>query len=86
MKSKQGQGQNFPVPEFYKLELWPQSEEVITSASFFSLQITNSCRKPNEQKVGIPGVSVVKNLPARAGDIDQDWIPDPGRSHRLWSN
>ena len=26
MKSKQGQGQNLPVPEFYKLELWLQSE------------------------------------------------------------
>ena len=33
---------------------------------------------------GFPGGSVVKNLPAHAGDMGL--IPDPGRSHVLWSN
>ena len=55
---------------------------------------TNSCKNQNEQKVGIPGVSVVKNLPAQVVDnlpaqvvdIDQGLIPDPGRFHKLRSN
>ena len=33
---------------------------------------------------GFPGVSVVKNPPADAGNTGS--IPDPGRSHMLWSN
>ena len=33
---------------------------------------------------GHPGGSVVKNLPANAGDMGS--IPDPGRSHMLQSN
>ena len=33
---------------------------------------------------GFPGGSVVKNLPASAGDMGL--IPDPGRSHMLQSN
>ena len=32
-----------------------------------------------EQQQGFPGGSVVKNLPASAGDTGS--IPDPGRSH-----
>ena len=35
-------------------------------------------------KQGFPGVSVVKNPPANAGDTGS--IPDPGRSHMQWSN
>ena len=31
-----------------------------------------------------PGGTVVKNLPANAGDVG--WIPGPGRSHMPWSN
>ena len=31
-----------------------------------------------------PGGSVVGNPPASAGDMSL--IPDPGRSHMLWSN
>ena len=34
--------------------------------------------------VGFPGGSVVKNLPANAGDMGS--IPDPGRFHMPWSN
>ena len=33
---------------------------------------------------GFPGVSVLKNLPANAGDMGL--IPDPGRSPMLWGN
>ena len=33
---------------------------------------------------GFPDSSVVKNLPANAGDTGS--ILDPGRSHRPWSN
>ena len=33
---------------------------------------------------GFPGGSVVKNLPANAGDTS--WTPDPERSHMLQSN
>ena len=32
---------------------------------------------------GFPGSSVVKNPPAKAEDTGS--IPDPGRSHMLWS-
>ena len=31
-----------------------------------------------------PGGSMVKNLPATAGDMGS--IPDSGKSHMLWSN
>ena len=33
---------------------------------------------------GFPGDSMVKNLPANAGDMGL--IPGPGRSHMPWSN
>ena len=33
---------------------------------------------------GLPGGSVVKDLPANAGD--KGCIPDSGRSHMLWDN
>ena len=33
---------------------------------------------------GFPGGSVVKNMPANAGDMSS--IPGLGRSHMLWSN
>ena len=33
---------------------------------------------------GFPGVAVVKNLPANAGDIGSS--PGPGRSYMPWSN
>ena len=33
---------------------------------------------------GFPGGLAVKNLPASAGDMGS--IPEPGRSHMLWSN
>ena len=33
---------------------------------------------------GFPGGSVVKNLPANAGDTSS--ILDPGRTYPLWSN
>ena len=36
------------------------------------------------EKKGFPGGSVVKNLPANAGDMGL--IPDPGRSHMLQGN
>ena len=38
----------------------------------------------NYNEGGFPGGSVVKNLPANAGDMGS--IPDPGRSHMQWSN
>ena len=34
--------------------------------------------------LGFPGGSVMKNLPATAGDTGS--IPDPGRSHASWIN
>ena len=37
-----------------------------------------------EQSWDFPGGTVVKNLPANAGDTGS--IPGPGRSHMLWSN
>ena len=33
---------------------------------------------------GFPGFTMVKNLPANAGDTGSS--PGPGRSHMLWSN
>ena len=33
---------------------------------------------------GFPGGSVAKNLPTNVGD--KSLIPDPGRSHMLWSD
>ena len=43
-------------------------------------------RVPDKKQVsgGFPGGSVVKNLPASAGDTGS--IPNPGRSHMPWSN
>ena len=38
----------------------------------------------NPSSRGFPGGSMVKDLPANAGDTG--WIPDPGRSHMPWSN
>ena len=38
-------------------------------------------KKPKE---GFPGGTVVKNLPANAGNMGSS--PGPGRSHMLWSN
>ena len=35
-------------------------------------------------KRGFPGGSVVKNLPAKIGDMGS--VPDSGSSHMLWSN
>ena len=34
--------------------------------------------------LGFPGGSVVKNLPANAGDMGS--IPGPGKAHTPWSN
>ena len=34
--------------------------------------------------LGFPGDTVVKNLPANAGDMGSS--PGPGRSHMPWSN
>ncbi|XP_043770314.1 group 10 secretory phospholipase A2-like isoform X2 [Cervus elaphus] len=43
------------------------------------------CKRTNKNKYqDFPGVPVVKNLPANAGDASS--IPDPGRSHRPWSS
>ena len=41
-------------------------------------------KKYQKIKRGFPGGTVVKNLPAKAGDVGS--IPDPGKSHMLWSN
>ena len=38
----------------------------------------------SEAPLGFPGGSVMKNLPAIAGDTGS--IPDPGRSHMLQSS
>ena len=40
--------------------------------------------RKKKEKIGFPGGSVVKNLPAHAGDMVS--IPDLGRSHMLQSN
>ena len=54
---------------------------VSTNMRFSSFQ--RDSKKVKEMK-GFPGGPVVKNLPARAGDMGS--IPDPGRSHLLWSS
>ena len=41
-------------------------------------------RNTKRDEVGFTGGSVVKNLPASAGDMGL--IPGPGRCHMLWSN
>ena len=38
----------------------------------------------NLQMLGFPGGSVVKDLPANAGDMGS--IPGSGRSHMSWNN
>ena len=42
------------------------------------------CKHLNKPFPGFPGSSMVKNSPANAEDTGS--IPDPGRSHLLWSN
>ena len=55
MKSKQGQGQNLPVPEFYKLELWPQSKGSNHFSIFFqSFHEYQFMQKPKWTKSGHP--------------------------------
>ena len=46
--------------------------------------ISQSNVKWKKPRQGFPGGSVIKNLPANAGDAG--FIPDLGRSHKLWSN
>ena len=41
-------------------------------------------RNTERDEEGFTGGSVVKNLPASAGDVGL--IPGPGRRHMLWSN
>ena len=51
----------------------------------FLKEICMKLKKERERNIyGFPGGSVVKNLPASAGDMGL--IPDPGRSHMLWNN
>ena len=38
----------------------------------------------NKQSLGFPGGTVVKNLPANAGDTGSS--PGPGRSHMRWQS
>ena len=49
------------------------------------LLMDKSCESWPDQKaaLGFPGGSVVKDLPASAGDTGS--IPDPGRAYRPWS-
>jgi len=48
------------------------------------LVVEGQREKKKPHKRGFPGGSVVKNLPANAGDVGS--IPDPGRFHVLQSN
>ena len=49
------------------------------------LLLALSCLLSRKKKRGdFPGGTVVKNLPANAGDTGL--IPGSGRSHMLWSN
>ena len=45
----------------------------------FSMGFISSVNTSSKRKGGSPGGSVVKNLPAVAGDMNL--TPDPGRSH-----
>ena len=47
-------------------------------------RIDRNCIESKDQLEGFPGGSVVKNLPAIAGDTGSS--PGPGRSHMLQSN
>ena len=49
-----------------------------------AILVTLQTHKPRSHGGGLPGGSVVKNPPAKAGDASL--IPDLGRSHVLWSN
>ena len=44
----------------------------------------NQGQKIKKEIWGFPGASVVKNPPASAGNTGS--IPEPGRSHVLWSD
>ena len=52
----------------------------------FLKEICMKLKRERERKTfrGFPGGSLVKNLPASAGDMGL--IPDPGRSNMLWNN
>ena len=48
------------------------------------VKFVSSQRHLKNKASGFPGGSVVKNLRASVGDTGS--IPDPGRSHMLWSD
>ena len=52
--------------------------------SLYGTNITANAMSQNCCLRGFPGGSGVKNPPANLGDMDS--IPDPERSHMLWSN
>ena len=49
-----------------------------------AILVTLQTHKSRSHGGGFPSGSVVKNLPAKAGDVSL--IPDLGRSHVLWSS
>ena len=56
---------------------------VLRHKDYFALKAIEN--KQIQEKIwGFPDGSVVKNLPANAGDMGS--IPGPGRSHMPWSN
>ena len=62
---------------------------IINSPGRFKMQhnLIKALRRPaikNNCFRGFPGGSVVKNLPANAGDMGS--VPGPGRSHMPWSS
>ena len=66
-----GVGPAQPLCKWNAADFWPQVPETLL--------------RPSSRRtlLGSPGVSVVKSLPANAGDAGS--IPGPGRSHMPWS-
>ena len=56
----------------------------ISSRMPFQLKFQLMVSPQKNQSQGVPGGSVVKNLPANAGDTVL--VPGPGGSHMSWSN
>ena len=62
----------------------PRGHAAPGGAATLPLRVKQTYDTPEEPLQGFPGGSVVKNLPANAGDTAT--IPGPGRSHMPQSN
>ena len=79
--SREGPGMQGSVVSkdpFFLPEKWIDTERLVTECLKNCSQVRRKCI------LGIPGGPMVKNSPAKAGDMGS--IPGLGRSHMLWSN